>query len=99
MNRPILISGIPRTGSTWLAEALVAGTKALYIKEPDNERSNLLIYEYKRNLHRYPYLRKHEASDLYQELWRLSFQRVKLKKFLKLSYKLYICYISLCLFK
>ncbi|MTI65733.1 MAG: sulfotransferase [Firmicutes bacterium] len=68
-NKPILISGIPRSGSTWLAKVLSNSPDSLYIHEPDNEKHYLKAFFLKEKLHRYPYLKKSQRSDLYYRLW------------------------------
>lgn len=74
MNRPIFVSGIPRSGSTWLAKVLCSGGDLKYIHEPDNERHTYSAYYYKQNLPRFPFLReKDEDSRKIKKLFNHAF--------------------------
>ncbi|SES71602.1 Sulfotransferase domain-containing protein [Salinibacillus kushneri] len=68
-KRPVLISGIPRSGSTWLGNVLSKAPNAVYIHEPDNEKANAQAFFLKDGLHRYPYLRSNDNNSLYYKLW------------------------------
>lgn len=66
---PILIFGLPRSGTTWLAKTLEMAENIQYLVEPDNEGTNFLGYFYKRGLERFPYFRKNEMSSSYLKLF------------------------------
>jgi len=77
MHKPILVAGIPRTGSSWFAEILAKADNAIYLHEPDNEKLNFSAWNLKKNLHRYPYLRKDRKSADYLKLWEEIFSNGK----------------------
>lgn len=52
----ILVCGIPRSGTTWIAKILSHPSGIHYFHEPDNEHNNLLGYIYKQKIPRFPYL-------------------------------------------
>jgi hypothetical protein len=66
---PILIAGIPRSGTTWLSNVLVSGGKFGLVHEPDNERHTYSAYYYKRNLRRFPFLRANDKNQNYYNLF------------------------------
>ncbi|AMM41429.1 sulfotransferase domain protein [Candidatus Desulfofervidus auxilii] len=70
----ILIVGIPRSGTTWIAKILSKSTGAYYLHEPDNEKNNILAYIFKKGLHRYPYLNANDHLDSYYKLWEIAFK-------------------------
>jgi len=76
MRKPILVAGIPRSGSTWLAKTLSISSNAKYIHEPDNEKKNLVAFIAKNHIHRYPYLKKSDKNDLYYKLWESAFKGI-----------------------
>jgi hypothetical protein len=53
-NYPIFISGIPRSGSTWVANVISNSPNTAYIHEPDNERHTFAGLYYKDKLPRFP---------------------------------------------
>ena len=73
MDKPILISGIPRSGTTWVAEVLSYPENVKYIHEPDNERRAFLAHYFKQGLARFPYLRFHDNHNGYYKLFRGAF--------------------------
>ncbi len=71
--RPILLAGIPRTGTTWAGKVLASANGRRYIHEPDNEKLHPLAYALKKDLHRYPYLPESAIHGGYETLWQLIF--------------------------
>jgi len=55
-KEPIVVFGIPRSGSTWFAQVLASNGQYKYLHEPDNEKVNIMGYIAKNNLPRFPYL-------------------------------------------
>ncbi len=73
-NRPpILIVGLPRSGTTWVGKVFSSDQNARYIFEPDNEKLSPLAWLCKREIHRFPYLTAQDASPAYSHLWRAAF--------------------------
>lgn len=68
MNR-ILIIGAPRSGTTWLGNALVATPGARLAHEPDNTAFNPLAAESAALYGGYPAPRVGEALPAYERLW------------------------------
>ena len=70
MNKKnIILFGIPRSGTTWLAKILIAGGELNSIHEPDNERHTYSAYYYKRGLSRFPYIGAEVGNDDYKKLF------------------------------
>jgi Sulfotransferase family len=68
--RPILVVGAPRTGSTWIAEALSHAPGLCWINEPDNGRVTPFALKAKLPLGEYPILRPGESAPAdYRRLW------------------------------
>lgn len=67
---PILIMGLPRSGTTWVGEVLSSSRNTNYIFEPDNEKLSPLAWLCKNELHRFPYLTLQDTSPSYDHLWR-----------------------------
>ena len=53
--KPIFISGVPRSGTTWIAKVLGSDQKVRLLSEPDNEKYSFIARQWKQSLHRYPY--------------------------------------------
>lgn len=68
-QKPILLSGLPRSGTTWTADVISHAKNVFYMHEPDNERLYLKTLFLKDGVHRYPYLKKGDESPLYFKLW------------------------------
>ena len=68
-QKPIIIFGLPRSGTTWLAKTLEMANGVQYVVEPDNEGTNFLGYFYKKGLERFPYFRVEERPKLYLRLF------------------------------
>lgn len=69
-SRPVLIVGLPRSGTTWVGEVLSSASRIRYLFEPDNEGLSPLAWFHKRELHRFPYLTVGNESISYYRLWR-----------------------------
>ena len=76
--KPILLVGIPRSGSTWATQVLSRAEGCTNVQEPDNEKENPLAYILKKNLHRFPYLRENMESPDYYCLWNIVFSDKKI---------------------
>lgn len=58
----ILVSGVPRSGTTWISRVLSMADSTTYYYEPDNEHNSLLGYINKQQLHRFPYLQENDGK-------------------------------------
>lgn len=58
----ILVTGIPRSGTTWTAKILSSPENILHFYEPDNEHNNLLGFVNKQKAFRFPYLTKNKGD-------------------------------------
>ncbi len=67
--RPILIVGLPRSGTTWTMRALSSGPATAALGEPDNEDKFPASIHAKHGLGRYPVLGADEVSPPYRRLW------------------------------
>jgi hypothetical protein len=68
-KRPVLIVGLPRSGTTWIGEVLGSAPGTFSIIEPDNEKLSVLAWFCKAGLPRFPYLAPSDEAGLYQQLW------------------------------
>jgi len=71
-TRPIVIVGLPRSGTTWTAEVLARAEGALKVGEPDNEDKHPTAIYAKRRLGRYPALAAGDEDRDYRRLWEWS---------------------------
>jgi len=69
----VLVLGVPRSGTTWLAQMLAATDGARYVHEPDNERLRVDAAYAKRRLGRFPFLRAGDRAPAYGRLWKQAF--------------------------
>ncbi len=67
--RPIVIVGLPRSGTTWSFQALWHAMGMRRIAEPDNEDKNPAAIHGKHGLGRYPSLVPGDRSPAYHRLW------------------------------
>lgn len=67
--RPIVIVGLPRSGTTWTLRALRSAAGAHAVLEPDNEDMHPAAIHAKRQVGRYPVLEPGTASAAYRSLW------------------------------
>jgi hypothetical protein len=77
-DAPVLVVGVPRSGTTWVAQILARGGHATYLEEPDNHLRFAYAFRAKRRLgaRAYPSLAPGAAgaglAD-YEALWRSAF--------------------------
>ena len=69
-KRPILIVGLPRSGTTWIGQVLSSADRVEYVYEPDNERRSVLAWICKSEMHRFPYFTAGDVTMPYDVLWR-----------------------------
>ena len=69
----VLVVGVPRSGTTWVAEVLAAGGDATYLEEPDNHFRFGFAFRAKRSLGRldYPWLARDASGEAVQDYSRL----------------------------
>jgi hypothetical protein len=72
MNITILILGLPRSGTTFIAEVLGWTTNTQLILEPDNEKTSFLARKFKNKISRFPTDHESENDLSYQKLWTLA---------------------------
>lgn len=70
---PVLVVGIPRSGTTWTGNTLSRAAGLPLIHEPDNEKEYLSALLAKRGLGRFPALRPGDPAPLYERVWRSAF--------------------------
>ena len=51
-NKPIFITGVPRSGTTWIANILGSAKGVRLLSEPDNEKYSFIGRIWKKSLHR-----------------------------------------------
>jgi hypothetical protein len=68
-RRPLVIAGIPRSGTTWTLEALECDDTLYSLSEPDSEGSRSSAIWAKRHTGRLPVLAPGERNDPYHLLW------------------------------
>ena len=67
--RPIVIVGLPRSGTTWTLRALRSAAGAHAVLEPDNEDMHPAAIHAKRHVGRYPVLEPGAEAADYRSLW------------------------------
>src|SRR6056297_1051159 len=72
-EKSILLTGIPRCGSTWAGKVLSSSEDLNYVHEPDEEKKFLKAWITKKKLHRYPYLASTDKQQLFFKLWEKAF--------------------------
>src|SRR5205823_1469687 len=72
-RRPILVAGLPRSGTTWVGEVLGHTAGARYLHEPDNHLLRPEAWWAKRGLGPYPELAPEQDAPGYEQLWALAF--------------------------
>jgi hypothetical protein len=70
---PVLIVGVPRSGTTWVAHALSLSAGAVLVHEPDNHGLHPRAFALKRGLGRFPALLPGQEHSRYERLWRDAF--------------------------
>lgn len=71
-QRPILIVGSPRSGTTWIGRVLSADPATVYVHEPDNEKLDPLAFVGKATLHRFPCLSVERDHAPFERLWHVA---------------------------
>jgi len=66
---PVVIVGLPRSGTTWTMRVLGKGSAAIRVPEPDNEDSYPAAIHAKHALGRYPSLIPGQQAPAYRRLW------------------------------
>jgi hypothetical protein len=73
-STPLLVAGMPRTGSTWVAKILSFAPGVVWISEPDNDWPDPFGLKAKITLGRFPILAADEqAPPEYELLWERAF--------------------------
>ena len=88
-KKPILIAGLPRSGTTWIGEIISTDKNIRYYYEPDNEKINSYAYYFKKTVHRFPFRLAESSSDDYYYLWKNAFSGIPLRKLNTLLFKLF----------
>jgi hypothetical protein len=70
-NKPILLAGLPRSGTTWVGEIMSQADDVKYVFEPDNEKINAYAWLCKSGHHRFPHIEQSMSQDKFAELKRL----------------------------
>jgi hypothetical protein len=73
-DRPVLLVGVPRSGSTWAAYVLGTSIGTRLVLEPDNEKTSAPAVHAKRSLGRFPLLRPGHDDPRYRGLWEWAFE-------------------------
>ena len=81
----ILLTGVPRSGTTWASHVLGLSPGTTLIHEPDNEINNVPGFFAKHQLHRMPYLTADMNLTGYSNFWRLIFDGCSFPKNLRLN--------------
>jgi hypothetical protein len=76
MNR-VLVVGVPRSGTTWLAQTLAATHRAALVHEPDNPFFQPDAATSRALYGGYPVLHRRERAPEYQRLWDEGFKRAR----------------------
>lgn len=68
---PVLLTGVPRSGTSWVGRILGSTPGAAYLNEPDNHGHNPFALKAKLGLpgRFYPELSRDDAAPLYARLW------------------------------
>lgn len=68
-NRTVLLLGLPRSGSTWIGNALGAAEGVTYVHEPDNDALHRHTLAAKGDLGLMPMLDRHDDASAYARLF------------------------------
>ena len=71
--RPLLIAGVPRSGSSWIGRVLGTAPGVAYVHEPDNEKRDPFALRAKQSVGRFPVLSPEDEAPEYERLWRGAF--------------------------
>lgn len=69
MTRPVLIVGVPRSGSSWGLKVLGRTRDAVRFNEPDNEHRHVEAVRAKEGLDRFPVLAPGDEAPAWDALW------------------------------
>jgi Sulfotransferase family len=69
-HRPVLVVGLPRSGTTWTESILGTAVDASIVSEPDNEKLSAPAIWAKRSLGRFPVMFAGDEAPAYRRLWR-----------------------------
>ena len=73
-NKPIFITGVPRSGTTWIANILGSAKGVRLLSEPDNEKYSFIGRIWKKSLHRFPYGNLEGDSEVITNLYSVIFK-------------------------
>ncbi len=71
--KKILVIGVPRSGTTWVENILGLARGVEGVFEPDNEKTSLLGYCFKKRSLRFPVLAATDTHPDYAHLWRVAY--------------------------
>ena len=75
--KPIFISGVPRSGTTWVANILGSGENTRLLTEPDNEKYSYLAKQWKKSLYRFPFgdsaTESEQLFNFYEQIFKGSY--------------------------
>jgi hypothetical protein len=71
---PVLIVGIPRSGTTWQFNTLCQAPDVVPVFEPDNEALNPFAIYYKHGQHRFPSIPAKSDEKRQEQFWSIVFQ-------------------------
>ncbi len=86
--RPVLVVGVPRSGTTWTANVLGASEGASVVMEPDNEKLSAPAIWAKAGLGRFPVLGAGDNARRYARLWRWALSGAGSNRRLRLAQRL-----------
>jgi len=69
VTRPVLIAGVPRSGTSWALKVLGRTQDAVRYYEPDNETQHVQALRAKRGLGRFPVLAPGDDAPAFDALW------------------------------
>jgi hypothetical protein len=69
----VFVTGVPRSGTTWVGRALGYADHAAYVGEPDNPHLSLFAMRAKRGLDQMPIFEDGAVPASYARLWELAF--------------------------
>ena len=72
-DRPVLVVGLPRSGTTWTAQLLAHAPGWRSVLEPDNEKTSVVALGAKRGLGRFPALSPGDGAEAYRGMWAWAF--------------------------
>lgn len=75
--RPVLVVGLPRAGTTWVAGVLGRAPGVRLVHEPDNAKERLAAIPATRRFGRFPVLRPGQAAPTYQLQWKAAFAETR----------------------